>query len=335
MKLGIWCVLVWFGAAAGLISAEVLLRLRGETPGNSPVAYHPEIFRYKEPFQGNASTGWQLKPGMYHLELGKRGRESTISINSDGSRSTGPNAGSHRNSKIIFLGDSFVFGEGLDDQETLPWKLQELRQNEIVINHAVGGFGTCQVALLTDQIQDTFNANDLVVYGLSGFHEERNTADPRMDYWNAITSPTHTSGYPRCAFMNQRLVREDPKLWGVMIPFTGSSVVARNITNAWLRYLARGPISQQRELTWQLIEYIRSKASARGAVFLLLLQEMSTDSRSFYRQNLSENKIAFVDGSEIAARKELQLPDGHPGPEMTALWAAQLNEYFGSHQNIR
>jgi hypothetical protein len=323
-------VLASFGVASGLFGTEMLLRLLGEDPGPAPVAYSPANFTFREPFTENQDTGWELKPGNYQLVLGNRGRATQVSINSDGSRTTrsSDRSSSDINPKIFFIGDSYVFGEGLDDDETLPWRIQERLPHWNVINQGVGGYGTCQAFLRLQQLQASLTSGDKVVYGLSAFHEERNTADPRLDYWAAIGSPSHRSGYPRCELLNNTMIRKDSRVWNVIMPLTGRSVLSKIITQAWLSVLASTAMHEQRALTDSLLQSMKNTADNRGASFIVLLQEMPPEALLHYKSILSSYNIDYVDGAEATARRDFKLPDGHPGPETTKIWAKQLSDYL-------
>jgi hypothetical protein len=337
MKILFRILLAVLGVTSGLIGTEMLLRLLGESPGTIPTAFDPANFAHREPFTTNIVTGWQLKPGSYRLVLGNRGRATEIAINLDGSRKTrefdGLTSGGKPN--VIFLGDSFVFGHGLDDEETLPWHLQEFLPHWNVINHAVSGYGTCQAFLRLQQLEVTLNRGDFVIYGLSGFHEERNTADPRQDYWAAISSPSHQSGYPQCQLVNNAIVSENSKVWEVVMPLTGRSVLSRILTDVWLSFLARSSTTKQRPLTEFLLKGMNKTSTDRGAFLIVLLQELSGDAQSHYRAVLDSARISYVDGTDVNAKRNLKLPDGHPGPEVTKVWAKQLRDHLVKQDSVR
>lgn len=316
------------GVALGLLAAEGILRAGKLSVGAPPVPFDPSKLVYKAPFAPNPLLGWQLKSGEYDLALGGRNKTTHISINKDNSRATRGMGISppSKAQKVLFIGDSFVFGEGLDDEETLPWRLQMQQPRLEVINHAVGGYGTCHAMLRLGQVKELLSANDIVIYGFSSFHEERNSADPRYDYPIALSSPSHQSGYPRCKVTNKGIESEDSRRWDPIIPLAGRSAISRIVTDAWLTWIARESIAKQRELTHALISELRKISAEQGASFVVLLQDLSPAKADEYRAFLSQSQIEFVDGTEIAARTDLKLPDGHPGPEMTDLWATQLSE---------
>lgn len=309
---------------------EILLRLLGECPAMSPVPYEPSKFAFRAPFKESALTGWDLRPGKFRLLLGQRGRPSTISVNDDGSRVTGsqepPPSSDAR--KILFIGDSFIFGEGLDDEETLPWHLQERLPSRQVLNYGVGGFSTCQSLYRLKQIEAMLHTEDIVIHGLSSFHEERNTADPRFDYWVALSSPSRRSFYPKCTLKNGRLERLDSTPWNILVPFTGRLVLSKVLTEAWLTVLSSKNQREQQNVTDALLKEMKSTAGRHSAQLLILFQELSPEDLIHYTELMKVEGIPFLDGSAVTHNQELKLPDGHPGPEMTKMWAEQLKQYI-------
>lgn len=329
MRLFICLGILNFGLILALFIAELLCRLSGISPGPLPVAYAPSMSLFKEPYFENYLTGWQLKPGKYRLILGGLQTFSNVSVNPDASRATRRgNNFSFGTQKIVFIGDSFIFGEGLNDEESLPWRLQELLPNKDVINHAVGGYGTCQAMLRLEQLSESLSPGDIVVYGLSGFHEERNVADPRQDYWVALSSPNRKSGYPRCRLSNNEIFREDSKEWKTLLPLTGKSVLSKVFTDAWLSVLAIETAGNQRDLTYSLIAKMKSISINRGALLVVLLQDVASDAATEYQKFLERSQIRYLDGTTVAARNDWKLPDGHPGPKMADYWATSLHTFL-------
>ena len=320
-------LLVVFGLVVALCGAEIICRLAGKSAGTVPEAFSPSKVVFRDPFVENLFTGWQLKPGTYQLPLGGRNRASKISVNADASRATRSEDSPSFSvkPKIVFIGDSFTFGEGLDDEESLPWRLQELLPNLNVINHAVGGYGTCQAKLRLEQLKESLSAGDIVIYGFSAFHEERNTADPRLDYWAAMSSPNHKSGYPRCRLNGKEVIREDSKEWSTIMPLTGRSALSKIVTDTWLALLSVQTAKNQLELARALIAKMKDISTERGASLLVLLQDLPPKAKKNYRDFLEESQIAYLDGTKVVERQDWKLPDGHPGPKITEQWAKSLS----------
>jgi len=82
-------------------------------------------------------------------------------------------------SKTIYIfGDSFVFGEGVNDEQTFSYLLQSEFKNYEVKNLAVGGYGTVQAYLQFRKLKDTILPEDLIILGYADWHKERNVAAP-------------------------------------------------------------------------------------------------------------------------------------------------------------
>lgn len=332
MKILVHTGLVILGLGLALLVFEGLLRIVGATPDIAPVTYDPSKFAFLPPFEKNPLTGWQLKPGKYNLIAGEGDKTISVSIKPDSSRLTREQDTPliEGTPKILFIGDSYTFGEGLNDNETLPWHVQEMARNKNVINHSVGGYGTCQTMLRLKQLKESLSKGDMVIYGMSIFHEERNTADPRQDYWLAISSHLHQSGYPRCKLREGQVVQEESRVWTPLMPFTGRSVISRILTNAWLAILATTSQEQQRELTYALIKEMLNISLSRSAMFMVMLQDLPYDAGLDYKDFLSKNRIPFLDLTEVTSIKNLKLPDGHPGSKMTKIWAEKLDTFLST-----
>lgn len=338
--------------ACSLFLAELGLRLLGDSPGITPVAYEPAKFFYKEPFKEDEKLGWSLRPGRYTIMQDGRAEPVRIEVNRDGSRITSSRdvlwqKASEQNttdkhilpgnigeeSQVVLVGDSYMFGHGLHNEETLGWQLQARLPDVRVINFGVGGYSTCQVLAQVKEISSNISTGAKIIYGLSSFHAQRNMADPRSDYWMAMTSPNHSSQYPFCS-LKKTLSNIEPSLskeeggielhaartWSPLVPFTGELAISRRITNAYLSFLAEGR-EKQRELTIELMEKLKGVLSQRGAELWVLWQDIDPEDDSFYRRALLNRGIRIIDGGGDVVEVTSRLSDGHPGPKMNWHWA--------------
>ena len=66
---------------------------------------------------------------------------------------------------LIFLGDSFVFGEGVADDETLPWRVAEAMPDTQVYNFGYSGYGPQQALALAsdDSVEGALRYPDVAV----------------------------------------------------------------------------------------------------------------------------------------------------------------------------
>ncbi|WNM64086.1 hypothetical protein [Candidatus Nitrospira neomarina] len=104
----------------------------------------------------NESRGWALRPGNYRHFNFRAFREVEFTVNEDGLRN-------HKFSfalpadkeRLTILGDSFVFGEALNDGEHLTDQLQKLGEEQFeFINVSTPGYGTGQEILLIKDLVD-------------------------------------------------------------------------------------------------------------------------------------------------------------------------------------
>ena len=114
-----------------------------------------------------------------------------------------PNTNLNSNKYVIFLGGSFMFGEGLNDDETFPYYLNELSNREFnVRNYAFGGYGTHQALSTVENIiikdSTLLQAVDIKVYYL---------LIPNHIYRTTGRAVWDTNG-PNYEIVNNQIVRE-------------------------------------------------------------------------------------------------------------------------------
>jgi lysophospholipase L1-like esterase len=153
-------------------AAELGLRVAGYT-ALYDVYSKPELF-----WRHDALLGWSLEPGARGRYRGPRPFpiefDSAIEINSLGLRGPEPAARPPGGLRVILLGDSFVAGFEVEQDETFAARLEPLLTRRLgrpveVINAGVRGYGTDQSllwyrergrALRPDLVVAVFSAND-------------------------------------------------------------------------------------------------------------------------------------------------------------------------------
>jgi hypothetical protein len=91
--------------------------------------------------------------------------------------------------RILVLGDSMLFGHGLDFSETFGAKLEEaLGGRYAVLNFAVQGYGTDQAYLLLQRLFDRFTPTAVIVDFL-GEHLARNVSADRRELFRCMRYP--------------------------------------------------------------------------------------------------------------------------------------------------
>jgi len=149
-------------ALAGLVvSAGLLLAVEGGL----------RLAGMEPPYQADLST-WRMAPSRDGQELTSReGVRFTFSTNADGLRSTATRARTPGVRRVALMGDSTVFGWGVDDGDTLADGLQRqlddayayLGQVE-VINAGQPGYSSAQISWFFDQVVQAYQPDLVVVF---------------------------------------------------------------------------------------------------------------------------------------------------------------------------
>jgi lysophospholipase L1-like esterase len=173
--------------------------------------------------------GWRLKPGEYTVKAPQAFMTHVVSINQMGLREarTTPRNGSSPVRRVVALGDSFTFGQGVDDATLFTTQLERRlneRQTAIryeVINAGVPGYGTGQELLLTRRLMDRGVVGQ--VYVLNLFTNDL-LDNLRLDYGSRMTNPIQPGfsldpeGTLRFSYRPQKILRDGSNLVAAQQP---------------------------------------------------------------------------------------------------------------------
>lgn len=113
-------------------------------------------------WQYDSSLGWAHVPGMEGV-FASHGFETDVTINAAGFRDDDvPIERPIAQARLLVLGDSLVWGFGVDDDDTVTAKLEAKLPNVEAVNLAVSGYSTDQELLLYRDLGHQYDA-DLVV----------------------------------------------------------------------------------------------------------------------------------------------------------------------------
>ena len=107
--------------------------------------------------QSDPILGWRLIPGA-HTIIGNR----HFTVNQQGYRALYDYADKPEKFQILILGDSFTFGDDIDDTETWPQLLQQKNTCLNVLNMGGSGYGTDQMLLTLQEELPKYHP-DLVI----------------------------------------------------------------------------------------------------------------------------------------------------------------------------
>jgi hypothetical protein len=258
-------------AVFALVLAEIGLRVTGHR------------MDFPQMFVEDVHTVYRLKPNVRVRTVNAGYFDYEYSVNSQGLRAasdvTHPTSGSAQ--RILFVGDSFTFGVGVDDSATYPARVgARLRQwcdtSVETLNAGVGGFGTSHELSFLQHYGWRF-APDVVVVGfltsdpednsLSGLHR---LVDGRLEEippserpgWGLIRAHRHVPGYNWLA--------EHSTLFN----WTRLRIGALAAQRAAAREAAHAPVQadnadaralERWQLTASIFERIRAQADSHGA----------------------------------------------------------------------
>jgi hypothetical protein len=159
-----------------LISAEFLLRLKGERPFQTT---HVEID--VEPggrfFAKHPTLGYTHIPGQFRITL-KGSHSFTVTHRNNTLRITHPLETYRPESskdEIWLFGGSFTHGWSLQDKETYPWLLQKSFPKYEIVNFGVSGCGTLHSLIQFQEALKKRKNPRIAMIAYASFHDSRNT----------------------------------------------------------------------------------------------------------------------------------------------------------------
>ncbi len=173
---------------------------------------------------------------------------------------------------VLVVGDSFTYGSWADDSEVWPTLLQQMDMQLNVLNLAVGGYGTDQMALMLDMRIDEYNP-DLVIIAFISDNLHRSTLRFR-GYWkpryvldkdNLVLTGTPVPELPQGAAQ----VQSDLEVYSLLNKsrFLG---LALNVYTALTNRLSSQPTDEERKLNWLIFENMVNTVQQSSAEILLL-----------------------------------------------------------------
>ena len=202
------------------------------------------------------SRGWTLRPGLRGVQAfpGKK-----LSSNTHGLRGAREYAYDRPSgiARVVVLGDSFTFGEDVDDAETWPHRLEEMLPATEVLNLGVHGYGHDQMLLYLEEEGLKYHP-DLVVVGFLPDDMERNLVAFR-DY-----------AKPRFVLQDGRLTLRNvpvPSPEGVLArePFRLKFLDLLSMLGGQYERRTGREQAAMREITLALLDEMNAVAAAAGA----------------------------------------------------------------------
>lgn len=305
------CVLI------ALFLVEVSLRLFGVEPwyapgrvANDPVVYEPDPI-----------LGWKNQAGKHVLPpYQATGKEITVTFLPGGLRATRVEGTPHDDrDKLVCIGGSYTQGWAVADEETFAWKLQSKLPSRNVLNYGTGAYGTYQSLLLLEGLLPSLNSTDIVLYGFTHFHEERNVASSDwLETLERYSRRGHVS-VPYVTLDNGVLTRNAPMSYPSWILKEHLSTV-RLAEKAYMNIIAKGRTAQKTTATEKLMLEMSRACEERGVGFAVVLLHCYEDVKDHYLQFLKKNNIEVINCSFAFVPGMIVPGEGHPNEKPHSLW---------------
>lgn len=217
-------MLVVVSTLMALFAAEVALRVRrGEVFAMSDQGLVEERRRTREtPFMYDSLLGHVPRPGRFVDSDG-----ALITIDERGLRDTG---GALEGASILAVGDSFTFGDEVDDGESWPAELQALVDRR-VHNGGVSGYGIDQAVLRAERLVAELSPAVVVLAFVSGDIDRC-----ELSYYSGSGRPFFAIEDGKLALRNVPVPRERQKVsWlrRVLGPSFLAHAVLRRVAPDW------------------------------------------------------------------------------------------------------
>ena len=302
-------LLIFFSTLMTLVFLEVLLRVTG-----SPPSKKDNLVSISEPTTNKPSDklGWVPKTGVHVFKpWDKKGKKTTLTINSDGSRKSGKQ--NKQLNKIIFIGGSLTQGWAVDDKETFAFILQKKIKNYEILNFGVGGYGGYQSLLMLEKIFKDKNNIKNVFYGFIPHHEVRNVA---AGSWLYLLNNFSSRGIVNVPFASLNkdgtLSRNKPTKY-FKLPFGENSSLIAKIEKKIMKLNSFNRERDKTLISLMIIQEMNDLSKKNNSDFSVIFLDKFKDNRAKkYQKFFKEKKISSFECLVPQGEKFIVPGDGHP-----------------------
>lgn len=269
-----------------------------------------------------ANPGNHIPSYSWHFRTGPYGNRITSLAQLE-------KAPSDKKPLVLLLGDSYIFGEGVNDSGSLGWILQTLMPTSHVYNFARGGTGNVHQVI---QLKDALTENRLipkeifkrleggyVLLGYGDYYQMRNVAAP--SWLRSMNQWMHCAKYPQK--ISTITPRANLDASGRSLSFTPVDWLNLNSKS---REVDPSADYQEKATILLLTDAINSIRQLKAKPVIGFIS--GTDHDKVYRWAIS-NHIKVVDLRPNTQRYDLDNLnpyDGHPGYLAHQTWASRIAE---------
>ena len=302
----------------GVSLAEVSVRACGVRPWfRNPAEAVRDAFMEPDPV-----LGWRLRPRADGA-IWTGPKAHTESILPDHTRVVVPTPIEPTAPTVLVLGDSSIFGWGLDDDKTFASALARKVPHVRVVNGAVPGYGALQSLLWMERLFATYRPS-AVILGYSDYFFERDTGALGWATLLARLSVRNNCDLPYAALRQGSLDVTPPRPYFLELPARHTLAIAYLLEQAIALVRARPQQqhAQQIAVTREIFRRWSAKVAEHGAVPMVLLWNNDSSETLFasYLRELRVHPLPCVHPQQ--GEPVTLLPaDGHPSALVTEYWA--------------
>lgn len=285
----LWTALLLGVLAVAPVAAEAALRL-----------YASYVTKRDRLFRSDAQTGWSNEPNLLTTRVNAAGEKWVIRTDQNGQRLIEQNPRARH--KILILGDSLSFGEGIDIEDRFDVKMLSSLLGARVINTGTMGYGTDQEYVAFRNWKHVLDTGDTILIVLN-----------QSDYFDVLRRRFFGRAKPYFEKVDGSYVLRPPQI-GLLERWSDwsrlASVIARFIESTVPESLDP---SQSIEIIRFILGRIREEAP-RGVRVVLAHQ----GTRDFLEPKLGLSSTVFcqfanvcIDLDNVLADPVHLLPDGH------------------------
>jgi GDSL-like Lipase/Acylhydrolase family len=296
--------LVLMGSLVGLIACELGLRLL--RPGW--VIPYPPVCPWSHLYERFDPYGYRLLPsrGMRETYPRAGGRTVAVTSNSDGFRNARDFGDRSGGTRIVVLGDSMVYGPGVEASERFTERLENAGDGWRVENVGMVGYGPDLMLRAYEQLRDRLAADVVLVVLFSHdlyrvMPENTGVGFPLPRFQLTTAGALETVPYPSRPFWKRLFLVQGARYF------------------YWRYTDVASPLD--RAILDRLLELVRTSGAEPGIVFAPAVSRRFDDDRrrAWLRRYASERAVSFLDLTEPLEDRggpSLYLPqDAHWNPE--------------------
>lgn len=288
-----WIVFLIVVVAVTAFAAEAALRLY--------VSYLDKPARL---FRADLQTGWSNVPHLQTSLRNAAGEVWSIRTDENGQRQIANNSGSGR--RILILGDSLAFGEGIGIDDRFDVKILAALPDTKIINTGTMGHGTDQEYVAFQTWKHLLRTGDTVLIVFN-----------QSDYYDVLRRRFFGRAKPWVEKAGASFVLRQPSI-GLLERWSDRSFVVRAVAK-FIGPPSDEPISEQPEFSHSIdiIRYVlgRIQREMPGGVRLVLAHQ---GTRDFLHPTLGLSSQMFcefadlcIDLDDVLTSPAHVLPDGH------------------------